>query len=279
MKIATLTSLKGGVAKTAIGVSEATYLSFFGRVLFIDANPQKDASRKFIYKKDENGNMVDISSPENCFENIFFGKPVTPLNVKENLDILIATDDFQNVNKVIEDKRNNSILFYKWLRKQKIKEYYDYIIIDTHNTNDAILENFYIASDLLIAPTGANEDEMAGATDAYKLCDKIKNDPDLLNDSDEPYCKAKFVFVGSRLKNGSNGGATNQTKQFLEATKDNPLFVANIYHRNIFEDATEQNTTIFDIANQSKYSDASYKEYFKRTQEALEAIKKAIDEA
>ena len=53
MKIATFTSLKGGVAKTAIGTTEATYLSFFGRVLFIDANPQKDASRKFIYKKDE----------------------------------------------------------------------------------------------------------------------------------------------------------------------------------------------------------------------------------
>ena len=91
MKIATLTSLKGGVAKTAIGVTEATYLSFFGRVLFIDANPQKDASRKFIYKKDEDGNLVDISSPENCFENIFFGKPVVPLNVIMIISSLIPT--------------------------------------------------------------------------------------------------------------------------------------------------------------------------------------------
>ena len=279
MKVVTITSLKGGVGKSAIASNLADFLSYYGRTLLIDANQQSDSSKRFIYKENKQGNKIDVSSDENRFENIFNGKSVTPLTVKDNLDILIATKDFQNVNKIISEQENPSLIFRKWLRRQKLGQYYDYVIVDTHNTKDSILKNFFLASDLLLAPTGADSDEVSGAVDAYDFAEVLRNDPNLQNDMDEPYMTAGFAFVGTRLLNGKDGSGNNQTKEFLKETKDNPLFIANIYDRNIFRDAASENTTIFAISNRSKYSGKSYERYFKKTQEAFLAIKNAIDAA
>ena len=120
MKVVTITSLKGGVGKSAIASNLADFLSYYGRTLLIDANQQSDSSKRFIYKENKQGNKIDVSSNENRFENIFNGKSVTPLTVKDNLDILIATKDFQNVNKIISEQENPSLIFLKWLRRQKL---------------------------------------------------------------------------------------------------------------------------------------------------------------
>ena len=118
MKVATLTSLKGGGGKSALATLIADYLAYYGRVLLIDANRQGDTSKRFIYQENEKGEVVDISSEENLFENIFRKKPVVPLTVKENLDLLVATNSLKEVEDHIEHKERKSPLILKrWLKR------------------------------------------------------------------------------------------------------------------------------------------------------------------
>lgn len=278
MKVVTITSLKGGVGKSAIATLLADYLAYYGRVLLIDANRQGDTTKRFVYQENEKGEVVNISSEENLFENIFRKKPVVPLTVKENLDLLVATKSLKEVEDHIEHKeRKNPQIFKRWLKRSKLSDYYDYVVIDTHNSEGVLLDSFYLASDLLIAVAGAGRDEMDGAISVYNRAEALKNDDNLVNDDDEPIMKAKIVFVGNLLKSG--GGVTGiiATNDYLDKTKDNELFITNIWDRNIFRDAKDENKTVFDIMKRSKYRDKSYERYFAKLQESLETIKNNID--
>ena len=81
MKVVTLTSLKGGVGKSALATLIADYLAYYGRVLLIDANRQGDTTKRFVYQKNEEGNIVNISSEENLFENTVCKKHYVTLNL------------------------------------------------------------------------------------------------------------------------------------------------------------------------------------------------------
>lgn len=278
MKVVTITSLKGGVGKSAIATLLADYLAYYGRVLLIDANRQGDTTKRFIYQENEKGEVVNISSEENLFENIFRKKPVVPLTVKENLDLLVATKSLKEVEDHIEHKeRKNPQIFKRWLKRSKLSDYYDYVVIDTHNSEGILLDSFYLASDLLIAVAGAGRDEMDGAISVYNRVEALKNDDNLVNDDDEPIMKAKIVFVGNLLKSGGGVTGINATNDYLDKTKDNELFITNIWDRNIFRDAKDENKTVFDIMKRSKYRDKSYERYFAKLQESLETIKNNID--
>lgn len=278
MKVVTITSLKGGVGKSAIATLLADYLAYYGSVLLIDANRQGDTTKRFIYQENEKGEVVNISSEENLFENIFRKKPVVPLTVKENLDLLVATKSLKEVEDHIEHKeRKNPQIFKRWLKRSKLSDYYDYVVIDTHNSEGILLDSFYLASDLLIAVAGAGRDEMDGAISVYNRAEALKNDDNLVNDDDEPIMKAKIVFVGNLLKSGGGVTGINATNDYLDKTKDNELFITNIWDRNIFRDAKDENKTVFDIMKRSKYRDKSYERYFAKLQESLETIKNNID--
>ena len=278
MKVVTITSLKGGVGKSAIATLLADYLAYYGRVLLIDANRQGDTTKRFVYQENEKGEVVNISSEENLFENIFRKKPVVPLTLKENLDLLVATKSLKEVEDHIEHKeRKNPQIFKRWLKRSKLSDYYDYVVIDTHNSEGVLLDSFYLASDLLIAVAGAGRDEMDGAISVYNRAEALKNDDNLVNDDDEPIMKAKIVFVGNLLKSGGGVTGINATNDYLDKTKDNELFITNIWDRNIFRDAKDENKTVFDIMKRSKYRDKSYEKYFAKLQESLETIKNNID--
>ena len=278
MKVVTITSLKGGVGKSAIATLLADYLAYYGRVLLIDANRQGDTTKRFVYQENEKGEVVNISSEENLFENIFRKKPVVPLTVKENLDLLVATKSLKEVEDHIEhNERKNPQIFKRWLKRSKLSDYCDYVVIDTHNSEGILLDSFYLASDLLIAVAGAGRDEMDGAISVYNRAEALKNDDNLVNDDDEPIMKAKIVFVGNLLKSGGGVTGINATNDYLDKTKDNELFITNIWDRNIFRDAKDENKTVFDIMKRSKYRDKSYERYFAKLQESLETIKNNID--
>ena len=280
MKTVTSTSLKGGVGKSDIATIIADFLSYYGRVLLIDANRQGDTSKRFIYQENEKGETVNISSDENLFENIFRKKPVVPLNVKENLDLLVATNSLKEVEEHIEHKeRKSPLIFKRWIKRAKLSDHYDYTVIDTHNSEGVLLDNFYLASDLLLAVAGSGRDEMDGAIGVYNRAEALKNDDNLVNDDDEPIMKAKVAFVGNLLKSGGGANGIIATNEYLEQTKDNDLFITNIWERNIFRDAKEENKTVLDIMNRPKYRSKSYEKYFSKLQESLEIIKDNIDKA
>ena len=280
MKVVTITSLKGGVGKSAIATLLADYLAYYGRVLLIDANRQGDTTKRFVYQENEKGEIVNISSEENLFENIFRKQPVSPLTVKDNLDLFVATKSLKEVEDYIEHKeRKSPLIFKRWIKRSKLSEYYDYVIIDTHNSEGILLDSFYLASDLLIAVAGSGRDEMDGAIGVYSRAEALKNDDNLVNDDDEPIMKAKIVFVGNLLKSGGGVHGITATNEYLDKTKDNELFITNIWDRNIFRDAKDENKTVFDIMKRSKYRDKSYERYSSKLKESLETIKNSIDVA
>ena len=109
MKVISYVVDKGGGGKTYPVNHYCSLLCLFGRVWLLMETLRMDTSRQFIYKKNEEGELVDTSSPENCFD-IFYGKPVTPLNVRENLDILIAPHSLRELNKILGDESENTMV-------------------------------------------------------------------------------------------------------------------------------------------------------------------------
>ena len=77
----------------------------------------------FVHQENEEGEIVNISSEENLFENIFRKKPVVPLTVKDNLDLLVATKSLKEVEDHIEHKeRKSPLIFKRWLKRSKLSD-------------------------------------------------------------------------------------------------------------------------------------------------------------
>lgn len=148
MKIITLANQKGGVAKTTTSSALASGLVSRGhKVLAIDLDPQSNFTLT---------SGVDILSSEATIYNVFKGEISveqviwkTPLGfdlIPGGLDLAGADMEFTQLGR---EKMLSKAL-------SKIKENYDYIIVDTPPTLGILSANALIASDILIVPMAAD---------------------------------------------------------------------------------------------------------------------------
>ena len=148
MKIITLANQKGGVAKTTTSSALAAGLSNLGnKVLAIDLDPQSNFTLSC---------GVDVLSFEKTIYDVFKGECDAASIVTETAlgwDLIPG-----GLNLAGADMEFTQLGREKMLVKalSKIRENYDYIIIDTPPTLGILTANSLIASDYLLVPMEAD---------------------------------------------------------------------------------------------------------------------------
>jgi ATPases involved in chromosome partitioning len=145
-KIISVSNQKGGVGKTTTSLSLAASLGVLEKkVLLIDADPQGNATSGIgINSDDFNKSSYDVLLNQ-CEINDSIIKTKSP-----NLDIIPANIDLVAVEIELVDTNKREYMLTKMI--DKIKNDYDFIIIDCPPSLGLITMNALTASDSVIIP-------------------------------------------------------------------------------------------------------------------------------
>lgn len=145
-KIISFANQKGGVGKTTTCVNMGAYLAHAGKkVLLVDFDPQGNATSGVGYAKGEIKNSVYNAVIENApLENCILKTSIP------HLDVLPAGIDLAGAEVQLVYMKNREFTLKSAL--SKVKDYYDFIIIDCPPTLGLLTINALAASDSCIIP-------------------------------------------------------------------------------------------------------------------------------
>lgn len=154
MRVISIISLKGGVAKTTTSVNMAYILCRMGhRVLLIDNDKQGNASKTFgLYDPDDNDTVARIMLDRGLdVREIIKATPYSETG-KGTLDILSANMDLleANLRTIVDTGRQQQTRFKKALAA--VSDNYDFCIIDNAPDINMSIINALVVSDDLIIP-------------------------------------------------------------------------------------------------------------------------------
>ncbi len=145
-KIISVANQKGGVGKTTTAINLSTLIAKKGKkVLMIDADPQGNASSGVGLDRDD----IELSIYDILIDEVEFDNVVKKTNIK-NLDICPS-----NINLAGAEVELVSVMSREHRLKEKldkIKDNYDYIIIDCPPSLGLITLNAFTASDSVLIP-------------------------------------------------------------------------------------------------------------------------------
>jgi cellulose biosynthesis protein BcsQ len=133
-------STKGGVGKTSVTASIGAVLADMGqKVLLVDGDFQQSLSSYYtITKKAEFGiiELITKVSPEKC---------ISKTNI-HNLHIIQSNDNKAKLLYWLKESTNN--VYYLKAALHKIKDVYDFILIDSQGASSIMQESIILASDI-----------------------------------------------------------------------------------------------------------------------------------
>jgi len=153
--------LKGGSTKTIALVHLAVRLCHYGsRVCVIDLDPQGNASEALSVDTTEKPIFYDIITGNATVEDSI-------VNVSEGLDIIPSDFGNSGLDHFITSKQRNLATFVKVV-VDKIKDQYDFILIDCNPSLSHINTSIALSSDYLIIPVNPNKFSYNGLTQTLK---------------------------------------------------------------------------------------------------------------
>lgn len=139
-----IVSTKGGVGKTSFSAQFGGILADMGqRVLLIDADYQQSLSRYYQLRyQAPHGlrQLVTTANPHDCVSRTTI----------DNLDIVISDDVGQKLLDWLRESFNHA--FYLAAALKKLKDEYDYIIIDSQGARGILQDSIILACHELISP-------------------------------------------------------------------------------------------------------------------------------
>lgn len=169
-KVITFGNFKGGTGKTTNSAMMAYMLSKLGyKTLLADLDPQANATSLYLHTKQRITN--DIVTFEKTLMSAISDEDLSDIiiEIKDNLYLLPSFADFTSFPLFLEKKFPNSqldrVLFLKGLIN-KIKDDYDFIMIDVPPTLSTYTDSALLASDYTIIVLQTQERSLVGA-EAY----------------------------------------------------------------------------------------------------------------
>lgn len=160
---------KGGVAKTTTAINLAAYLALSGRrVLLIDFDPQGNASSSLGYSPSLNNESVyhalfDLAQVENLI------KPTTLFNYH----LLPSSQHLAGALIELIEVEERELKLKKII--DKIKDRYDYVLIDLPPSLSLLTINGLIAADEVLIPIQAQYLSLEGVSQLLQVVEMFKN--------------------------------------------------------------------------------------------------------
>jgi chromosome partitioning protein len=201
-RVIAIANQKGGVGKTTTAINLSACLAEAGkRVLVIDIDPQGNTTSGLGVMKNDVEKTVyevmlqEIELPDAIIKNIFDNLDIVPSNVNlagAEIDLI----DFDNREYILKNEIN------------KVKEQYDFIILDCPPSLSMLTVNAMTASDSVIVPIQCEYYALEGLTQLIHTINLVKKQ---LNPALELE-GVVFTMYDSR---------TNLSLQVVENVKDN----------------------------------------------------------
>ena len=253
--------LKGGVGKSAVAALIAHFLDLCGfKTLFVDGDSSGNSSNRFV-PEEERKDIHKLS-------NVFRGLDVQPYQATDYLDVLIGTEELEEVKSEIDAVQKKVKLFRSWIFRNKLREQYDFIVVDTHNDKGWLNKALVYASDYVLGVTEPSKDGFKGLLDfedfleemmVYWLDEETGNNP----------VNFKYGFVANQVPHN-----ISTAKSFVKIFEEREDYLGYFKFRNIVSDSNISSRTIFDLTEEKRYLKTSdnYKAFYQHTMDTLKKI-------
>lgn len=255
-RIVTIANEKGGIGKTTTAQQLAIGLQKKGfKVLIIDLDNQRNLSSCFGDTGQPIKRVFDLMNGEDIQNCIF--------KTQDNLFIIYGDNRMSQAERIFVEVGSESILDEQL---EKIKNYFDYIVIDTPpRSNSTAVNNAFMSSDEVIIPMQANTFSIEGLQKILDQFQKIKKQKERQGKSIEVLGILLTMHEDRTL---FRRGITKQMED-LSKNINIPLFETTIRRAIAIEEAQAIKTNIFDYQPKSNIT----KDYTKFVDEFIKKDK------
>ncbi len=167
-KVIAIVNQKGGVGKTTTSVSLSAALAILGkRVLLVDSDPQGNATSGLgVEKKSLSSSIYDIIINQAEIENVGlateYGLDIVPSHID------LAGAEVELVAAISRESRLKKAI-------DKVKNFYDYIIIDCPPSLGLLTLNSLVAADSVLMPVQCEYYALEGLGQLMQTIDLVRN--------------------------------------------------------------------------------------------------------
>ncbi len=247
--IISVANQKGGVAKSTTAINLAAGLSLEGyKVLLIDTDPQTNATRVFIHPD------VEIEVDKSLYSAIIKFSPLSPIireTKTDNLHIVPSHIRLSSADLELAQAFDNRS---ERLKKaiSKVRDRYDYVIIDNPPSLGLLTINSFVASEKLIIPVSTGFFALTGLVQLQETIDMVK----------QTQLNPELEIMGVLCTFSDHTNVSRDVENQLREYFGDQVFKTTIPKNVSLEEAHSNYTHIFDHAPNSTGAKA-YKSFIK----------------